>query len=185
MTKLTFLTLLLLSIGCDAFFNTKPAIGKAKVNPELITEAVAVYQTRYPPTGKPNTLADKDPKILATTFTEMARIYGPDDSLTMVQTSPLIMAARSQDFAATFAAFGETFGEDETLAMVKRNPNLLFVPPTGVGGADSANDLTMQLSYVVAFTKPAGPFLLGGLALLLALPGIEASTGINLWAVNN
>ncbi|CAM9628199.1 unnamed protein product [Ascophyllum nodosum] len=62
--------------------------------------------------------------------------------------------------------------------MVTRNPNLLSVRPTGFGGASNAKSDTMTMSYLIAYTRPLGPFLLYGLLLALALPVIEIATGI-------
>jgi hypothetical protein len=59
--------------------------------------------------------------------------------------------------------------------MVVRNPGLLSVKPAN---AESADDLTMQLSYVVDFTRPIGalgPFLILG---LVSVPAIESVTGV-------
>ncbi|CAM9951679.1 unnamed protein product [Ectocarpus sp. 13 AM-2016] len=63
--------------------------------------------------------------------------------------------------------------------MVTRNPNLLAVRPTGFGGAANAKSDTMQMSYVIAATRPLGPVLLFGLAFCLAIPLVEIGTGIS------
>lgn len=56
-------------------------------------------------------------------------------------------------FLETFEAFSEVFGAEETKGMVTRNPNLLAVRPTGFGGAINAKKDTMQMSYVIAYTR--------------------------------
>ena len=60
--------------------------------------------------------------------------------------------------------------------MVKRNPGLLYVKPENAATSD---DLTMQFSYIVAITRPAGPFLLYGTFGLLSIPVIEGITGVS------
>lgn len=56
-------------------------------------------------------------------------------------------------FRETFEAFTEVFGAEETKGMVTRNPNLLAVRPTGFGGAINAKKDTMQMSYLIAYTR--------------------------------
>lgn len=48
---------------------------------------------------------------------------------------------------------------------------LFFIPTAGYGSAAVAGDDAMAASYFIAFTRPAGPVLLGalGLALLKAV----------------
>ena len=59
--------------------------------------------------------------------------------------------------------------EDDVIAMVVRNPLLVGISATGYGGADQAGDDTMYMSYVIAATRPAGPFLLYGTVSALAM----------------
>ncbi|KAL7575349.1 hypothetical protein ACA910_001864 [Epithemia clementina (nom. ined.)] len=126
------------------------------------------------------TFADRTTTELQATFTKLANVYGDANALRMVQDMPIILTANPQNFAPSLAAFSETFGMEPARAMVQRNPGLLFLKPTGAGGADTADNLTMQFSYIVAATRPAGPFLLCGLLLLLCSPAIELVTGIPL-----
>ena len=62
--------------------------------------------------------------------------------------------------------------------MVIRNPNLLSLRPTGYGGAENSGDDTMYMSYIVAVTRPAGPFLLAATALGLLTPGLKMLAGV-------
>eukprot|EP00903_Cladosiphon_okamuranus_P017829 g16408.t1 len=117
-------------------------------------------------------------KRAAGTFAEMCKVYGEDNAVQMVKNSPSCLGYDASMFQATFEAFSEVFGEEETKGMVTRNPNLLAVRPTGFGGAINAKNDTMQMSYVIAATRPLGPVLLWGLAFLLAIPLIEIATGI-------
>lgn len=122
---------------------------------------------------------DVDSKELQKNFVELATVYGGSAiAYQMVQDMPIILTANRKNYAPTLMEFTKTFGYEESKAMVQRNPGLLFLKPTGAGGADSADNLTMQFSYIVAITRPAGPFLLYGLLFLLCCPVIEKVTGI-------
>ena len=106
-------------------------------------------------------------------------VYGSDSALQMVKDMPVVLTASRRNFAPSLDALGAKFGVDESKAMVMRNPGLLFLKPTGAGGADTADNLTMRMSYVVAATRPIGAR--GGvyvLVLLLASPFVELATGI-------
>ena len=70
-----------------------------------------------------------------------------------VKNSPSCLGYDSSTFRATFEAFAEVFSPEDTKGMVTRNPNLLAVKPTGFGGACNAKSDTMQMSYVIAFTR--------------------------------
>lgn len=124
------------------------------------------------------TFSDRSEKDLKATFKELAKVYGSDAALKMVKDNPLVLAASRKNFQPSLKAFAKNFGEEDAKAMVQRNPGLLFLKPTGAGGADSADNLTMRFSYVVAFTRPVGPFLLYGLLFALATPALEAVTGV-------
>lgn len=173
-----------------------------------VDQAVGLYQKRYPKPRGPRkrafnaglgipvadidgtklnvardsvmgkTFADRDEKDLRATFQEMVKVYGEAQSLQMVKDDPLVLAANRKNFKPTLSAFAEKFGLDESKAMVSRNPGLLFIAPSGPGGADTATDLTMQFSYLVAATRPVGPLLLYGTLFLLVSPAIEAVTGL-------
>jgi hypothetical protein len=90
------------------------------------------------------------------------------------------LAFNRKNFGPSLTEFAKTFGDEEARAMVQRNPGLLIVKPTGAGGADSVEDLAMKFSYVVAATRPAGPFLLYGTLSLLFEPTFEFISGIPL-----
>jgi hypothetical protein len=181
---------------------------QSSVTKSACAEALAVFQKRYPNADKPRkrsfnaalgmpkrdvdgskynvatsslmgkTLADRSEKDLSASFVELSKLYGDENALNMVKALPIILAANRKNFKPSLAVFSETFGREEAMAMVQRNPGLLFLPPTGAGGADTADNLTMQFSYIVAATRPAGPLLLGGTLCLLFSPAIEMVTGI-------
>mmetsp|Transcript_5985 Transcript_5985/g.9145 ORF Transcript_5985/g.9145 Transcript_5985/m.9145 type:complete len:88 (+) Transcript_5985:255-518(+) len=65
--------------------------------------------------------------------------------------------------------FPEQFGLEEAKRMVLRNPGLLSTKPSA-----KVDNLTMQLSYGVSFTRPLG---IAGLLLLLALASVPAIEG--------
>lgn len=110
------------------------------------------------------------------TFNTLASLYGDEEALTMVKIQPSVLAFNKDDFGPSLEAFGEKFGLEESKAMIMRNPGLLSSKRLA---AESADDLTMQLSYVVQFTRPigaAGPIILVG---LLCVPAIESFTGVS------
>ena len=92
----------------------------------------------------------------------------------MVKVWPRVLNCDYNNFSPVFDIYTEKFGKDESIAMLIRNPNLLGCSPDGPNSAQTAGDDTMALSYVVAFTRPLGPYLLGTLLGLLAFPSIEA-----------
>lgn len=122
---------------------------------------------------KSKSLFDIDVTRQKNAFSELARLYGEDDALTMTKILPNILAFDFKNFDGSLSAFSELFGEEEAKGMVIRNPSLLAVNPTV---AASSDDQTMQLSYVVSATrgKPIGQVLIA----LLCIPGLEQVTQI-------
>ena len=98
-------------------------------------------------------LFDVQDEKLRATFNTVAKLYGEENALKMVKIQPGILAFNKDNMAASLDAFAENFGLEEAKEMVIRNPGLLSVKPANAEGAD---DLTMQLSYVVEFTRPIG-----------------------------
>mmetsp|Transcript_3297 Transcript_3297/g.8318 ORF Transcript_3297/g.8318 Transcript_3297/m.8318 type:complete len:185 (+) Transcript_3297:3-557(+) len=141
--------------------------------------AVSAYRNKYSK-SKPGTFYYREEAQLKKTFAEMAKLYGEENAVKMVKDEPACIIWNPQNFKPSLDAFSEIFGEEEAKAMVMRNPNLLSVPRpgSGPGSADKADDKTMQLSYVVAWTRPVGAQLLTTLALLLSIPVIEGATGV-------
>lgn len=189
--------------SASAFFAQKPAAAKKMVGSPFVEEAIAIYDKNFPfgrpppksnPLGdfgmpnqdfdgtrvkKPNAskkrLTDITPEQAKKSFNELAKLYGDDRALTMVKAQPICLAFDSTKFAQTQAAWTEVFGLEATQDMVARNPGLLAVRPEE---AAKATDSTMAFSYIVAFTRPLGPVLLGTLFVLLLTPVIEGLTGI-------
>jgi hypothetical protein len=143
-----------------------------------VDEAVAIYQKKHPKkvqvTGP--TFSDRDEKYLKAGFKDLAKAYGEASALQMVKDLPICLAFNRK----SLTEFAKTFGDEEARGMVQRNPGLLVVAPTGAGGADSVEDLAMKFSYVVAATRPVGPFLLYGTLSLLFEPTFEFISGIPL-----
>mmetsp|Transcript_6522 Transcript_6522/g.9449 ORF Transcript_6522/g.9449 Transcript_6522/m.9449 type:complete len:238 (+) Transcript_6522:52-765(+) len=136
------------------------------------------YKVSTSGSKKGKSIFDVDVAKQRANFMEISRLYGEDNALQMTKGEPAILAFDKKNFAPSLKEYGKIFGVEEAKAMVIRNPGLLAVKPTGYGGADAANDQTMQLSYVVAATRPAGPFLLYGTLGLLCIPAIESISGI-------
>ncbi len=126
---------------------------------------------------KPNTkLFSEDDKERTLTFQAIASLYGSEEALEMTRAQPGILAFDKKNFKPALEAFSEVFGEEEAKGMVMRNPGLLYVKPENAATAD---DLTMNFSYVIAITRPVGPVLLYGVLALLCVPVLEGITGVS------
>lgn len=161
----------------------------------LADEALETYLAKYPadaktssfffetwgmpesyqaPKSKESIFSRKDEEIKST-FNTIASIYGDEEALKMVKIQPSVLAFQKENFQPSLDAFGENFGYEESKAMIIRNPGLLGTKPAN---AASADNLTMQLSYVVQFTRPigaVGPVILIG---LLCVPALESALGV-------
>jgi hypothetical protein len=169
-----------------------------------IDEAVLIYTQRYPSKGEYKTpffnswgvprtdidgtptsrskytndsrrIFDIDEKRIRSTFQELAKVYGTEEALQMTNDMPAILAFDKRNFKPTLIEFGKIFGDQEAKEMVMRNPGLLAVKPEDAADAD---DQTMKFSYIVAKTRPAGPFLLYGTLGLLSIPVVEGISGV-------
>jgi len=163
---------------------------------KLANEAVELYQERYPNTGdspafffqswgmpqteysenKNRRIFSVDEQKLRKAFGVVSRLYGEENALEMVRILPGLLAFNSDNFEPCLGIYGEKFGLDESKEMVMRNPGLLASKPAS---AETADDLTMQLSYVVQYTRPigiAGPYTL---LALLSVPVLEGITGVS------
>jgi hypothetical protein len=169
-----------------------------------IDEAVSIYTQRYPSKGEYKTpffnswgvprtdidgtptsrskytndskrLFDIDETRIRSTFQELAKVYGTDEALKMTKDLPAILAFDKRNFKPTLMEFGKIFGDQEAKEMVMRNPGLLAVKPEDAADAD---DQTMKFSYIVAKTRPAGPYLLYGTLGLLTIPVVEEISGV-------
>ena len=181
-----------------AFFGTsagkKKSPAKKKSSP-LADEAVSIYTSKFSQTaqskffwaswGMPDSFQKPEgstPSIFArteaelvSTFDVIASLYGDEEALKMVKIQPGVLAFNRENFRPSLEAFVEKFGANEARDMIVRNPGLLSVKPSN---AEAADDLTMQLSYVVEFTRPVGalgPFLILG---LVSVPAIESVVGV-------
>merc|ERR1711966_367978 len=86
-----------------------------------------------------------------------------------------IFERQSADLSSTFNTMAELYGPEEAQAMILRNPGLLSTKPSY---AETADDLTMQLSYAVGFTRPIGNFGPFILFALVSVPAIESALGV-------
>ena len=127
------------------------------------------------PESKELLFAARDEKLRAT-FDALVPLYGEENALNMVKIQPGVLAFNKENFRPSLEAFGEKFGVEEAKAMVLRNPGLLSVKPAN---AASADDLTMQLSYVVEVTRPIGAAGPIGVLALLSVPVIEGALGMS------
>ena len=191
-----------------AFFGLKPATSAGAKSSPQTEEAIATFAKKYPfdrPPVKtsarmkfgmpyrdidgtevfkyrqrdPSTIGKRLTDISETNaraaFNTLAQLYGADEALQMVKADPVILAFQRENFKPCLDNWSEIFGEEESKAMVVRNPGLLAVKPAD---AAKATDQTMTFSYIVATTRPIGPFALPLLLLLLLTPAIESVSGI-------
>jgi hypothetical protein len=110
-------------------------------------------------------------------FNKLAQLYGEDRAFEMFKTMPIILVFDQKQFAGALEQYANIFGEEKAKDMVLRNPGLLAVKASD---AAKATDQTMNFSYIVAYTRPAGGLLLGGLFLLLSIPLLEGVTGVRI-----
>ena len=178
-----------------AFFGGAKKTAAPKSSP-LAEEAVEIYTSKYPggarkkfffeswgmpdsyqaPEDTSANIFERKTAELTSTFNTIASLYGEEEALKMVKIQPGVLAFNKDNFKPSLEAFGENFGYEESKEMVMRNPGLLSVKPAN---AASADDLTMQLSYVVDFTRPigaAGPVFI---LFLLSIPALESATGVS------
>lgn len=178
-----------------AFFGGGAKKSAAAAASPLATEAVDIYTNKFlsggsrskfffESWGMPGAYSkpDEEKKIFArqsaeltATFNTIASLYGEDNALNMVKVEPRVLAFEKDNFGPSLEKFGDKWGIDEAKEMVIRNPGLLSVKPAD---AEAADDLTMQLSYVVEVTRPigkAGPF---AIVALLSVPALESATGV-------
>lgn len=177
-----------------AFFGgAKKAVVKSS---PFADEAIEIYTSKYSkgarqkfffeswgmpgsynkPENSSESIFERKQEELKSTFNTIASLYGEEEALNMVKIQPGVLAFNKDNFGPSLSAFGEKFGADEAREMVIRNPGLLSVKPAN---AESADDLTMQLSYVVEITRPIGiygPIFVIG---LLMIPALESATGVS------
>lgn len=108
-------------------------------------------------------------------YKEIAKSYGDDQALKMIEILPLALAFDKDCVAPSFQAFSEIFGEEEAKGMVLRNPGLLAVRPSD---AKLTTDSTMFFSYAVGITRPFGPLLLPLILLFIFSLSYEFATGV-------
>mmetsp|Transcript_3677 Transcript_3677/g.3812 ORF Transcript_3677/g.3812 Transcript_3677/m.3812 type:complete len:183 (-) Transcript_3677:58-606(-) len=125
------------------------------------------------PSVTPGSRYDVSEKDLVASFNALATaLKSETDALEAVKAVPGVLVVPAATMKANFAIYEEKFGFDQAVGVVKRNPNIMQVRTTGYGSAETVGPETVYLSYVVAFTRPIGGFLLAGLAFLLSYPTI-------------
>lgn len=199
--------IVLLSQPAAAFgpFSFAPARATANTaSNAVVEEALSIYEKKYPKKGEykapffnkwgvpkadvdgtpvfpekatedKKRIFEKDVSLLKSNFQELAKVYGTDEALQMTKDLPACLAFDKSNFKPSLVEFGKIFGEEEAKEMVMRNPGLLAIKPEDAAKSD---DQTMKFSYVIAKTRPAGPFLLYGTLGLLSIPVIEGITGV-------
>ena len=194
-----FATVLVALVALSATSVNAFAFSSRTASSPVADEAVAIYAKAYPfdrappkkdivgNFGMPSKLSERKPNSKSrltdiseadarATFAEISRLYNEERALEMVKAMPICLAFNRDRFAECLDIFEERFGLEAAQDMVKRNPGLLAIAPKD---AVSADDSAMAFSYIIAFTRPVGPFLLGGLLLALLTPFIEKVSGIS------
>lgn len=176
----------------------------AKASSPVMDEAIAIYDQKFPfgreppkkdfrgdfgmpnqdidgtrikkDYGTPSRMTDITEAEARAAFTELSKLYTEDRAIEMVKAMPICLAFDKNRWAECLDIFAEEFGLEAAQDMVKRNPGLLAVKPKDAASTDAS---AMAFSYIIAITRPAGPFLLGGLLLALLTPFFKTVTGID------
>lgn len=127
----------------------------------LLDEALSTYPFRF----RPDNETSGTKASCSVTFNELARLYGDEEALEMVQLEPRSLKIPMENFALCLDAWSEQFGLEASQAMVGRNPGLLSVLPKQ---AKEPAEPTMAFSYIVAVTRPLPKiFVVGGILSIL------------------
>eukprot|EP00545_Synedropsis_sp_CCMP1620_P008300 CAMPEP_0119005874 /NCGR_PEP_ID=MMETSP1176-20130426/1979_1 /TAXON_ID=265551 /ORGANISM="Synedropsis recta cf, Strain CCMP1620" /LENGTH=204 /DNA_ID=CAMNT_0006957729 /DNA_START=53 /DNA_END=667 /DNA_ORIENTATION=+ len=191
----TFPILLLLLVGACQAFPIGAAQKKGAVK-QAGNAAIAVFEQKFPfddgapiqqvglgNFGMPGSSTSAPGKRLTdigeprarAAFAELAKLYGTDEALEMVQVQPIVLCFNYKLWKESLENWGEVYGLEKAQGMVQRNPGLLAVKPADAAASDES---TMVFSYIVGITRPFSKVLLPLLLLLVLSPGIEQATGI-------
>jgi hypothetical protein len=191
MKSLSIFLLVLIGSCCQAF----PTAANKGASKQAENDAMAVFEQKFPfdgspapkvglgafgmpgggaePTGK--RLTDVGEPRARAAFGELAKLYGADEALAMVQVQPIILCFNYKLWKESLEKWEEVYGLEKAQGMVQRNPGLLAVKPAD---AATPSESAMAFSYIIAITRPASKVLLPLLIFLLLSPFIEAATGI-------
>lgn len=133
----------------------------------LLDEALSTYPFQFRPDGE-KTSGTK--ASCSAVFNELARLYGDEEALAMVQLVPQSLRFKKENFAPCLEAWEEQFGLEAAQGMVRRNPGLLGVPPSL---AKEPAESSMAMSYVVAFTRPLPKLIAAGGLLAIMTAGMR------------
>lgn len=226
----------LYSSPADAFFPNANKPARAKSTPQQ-DQAIEIFRAKFPfgrPPLKPNKLLtigmpnNYAPKAKAGTssasdrgkrlsditeaqarasFSELARLYGPDEALSMVQVKPIVLSFKvrcgvsgtlnidgsykrvawlnnlfSFFLFSQKADFASSLQEFSNIFGEEEAKGMVVRNPglLAVTPAEAArtNDSAMQASYIIGATAPFGNILLPLLMTLLLVPAAEGVTGI-------
>jgi hypothetical protein len=132
---------------------------------------VDAFMSAFPANARPGTSFDMDAKEASFRFSTLADCIGEANAVQAVANSPLVMTVSDARVRDNWKVYEQKWGFDKAAATIVRNPNILQVPTRGYGSAETSEDETIYISYLVAATRPAGkPLLLTLLALLLYKP---------------
>ena len=130
--------------------------GSAKPSSPLLEDALKTYP-----------FVNDNPVTLSTNFNELARLYGDEAALEMVNIEPRVLRFNADNFEGCLESWTEQFGLEKAQGMVRRNPGLLGVRPDQTEDAESS----LYGSYLVAALRPSPVSLAVYGVLLIALAG--------------
>ena len=133
-----------------------------------VDDAVKLYKSKHP-SPKANSPYKLDDGTLKKRYAALTKtLFGSDaDALEICNIWPEILCVTEERTQDNMSIFVEKFGEEDAIGLAKRNPLLFGAAPYGYGSTSKAGADMIQMSYVIAATRPLGKPLLGFLLLAL------------------
>ena len=132
----------------------------------LLDEGLALYPFRF----RPDDEKTGTKRTCSTAFNELARLYGDQEALAIVEIEPRVLRFNSENFESCLEAWTEQFGLEASQAMVGRNPGLLGIRPAE---ASQPAEASMAMSYVVGVTRPLPKIIAAGGILAIVTAGLR------------
>ena len=180
-TTFCFLLLVLFVAIADAMWfgggkGSTTKITTSKPRSQLSTDAINAVSTRF--STMKNNKAPTVPE-LERKFDIIAAGFGQDEekAVEVVKIFPYVLFADDTRLSDNLDLLNTSWGPEKAKQVILRNPNILSVATKGYGSLEASlakgngNDI-VAASYVVGFTRPAGPLLLSLLFLALAKAAI-------------
>jgi len=143
---------------------TKTSLCARGKSSPLLGEALEAYPFSFE--GKRAMVSEQKATVA---FNELARLYGDDEALAIVELFPRSLCFDSTNYAPCLEAWTEQFGLEASQGMVGRNPGLLGVKPFT---AKEPAEASMFFSYIIAVTRPLPKIIAVGLILSIVTAGL-------------